>query len=138
MAGTLLIDGNDLQDHALIHDISGLVGNAPNRGDVIRMDWTDGAVWDPGPNDAYDFDVPVTMKGLSEADALEDLAWLQSWQGVEVTLTRRLTRGSTQTDETCQAVLVDAIQISYDFDARNLMTAFLVFTNLSGVWTVVP
>ena len=134
MAGTLLINGTDIATHALIRDAGGLLADPPPRGDLIVFDFQPGGVWQAGEPDVLTFDVFVVMVHKDEPGALADLAWLQSWQGQTVTLTRRVDRGAGLTDETCTAVMNEAVRIDWDFSVRQLMQAVVTFTVLSGGW----
>lgn len=139
MAGTLFINGTDIQDYALIRDASGLLSNPPIRGDLITFDFTDGAIWQAGVADVFTFDLYVLMAHRNEEGALADLAWLQQWQGQQVTLIRRLDRGSGTVDESCTAVMNEAVRLEWDFYERRGMSAMLTFTVLSGGWEeVIP
>jgi hypothetical protein len=133
MADTLLIDGIDIQAYAKVTDASGLIDTAPAGGDLIVMDWTAGGVWQAGAPQPYTFDVQLLMAHEDDAGALADLQWLQQWIGREVTLTRRITVGAAQVDQSCRAVVINIIP-SWSFESRNLMDATLRVQNLSGGW----
>jgi hypothetical protein len=121
MAGTLLINGTDIATHALIRDAGGLLADPPPRGDLIVFDFQPGGVWQAGEPDVLTFDVFVVMVHKDEP-------------GQTVTLTRRVDRGAGLVDETCTAVMNEAVRIDWDFSVRQLMQAVVTFTVLSGGW----
>jgi hypothetical protein len=133
----LLVDGVSLQSLGLIVSAEGLLSTGPTKGDLILQDWTPGAIWQQGPPDTYSFEVPVVMKSRLQDVAIGMLRTLQSWQGTKRTLIRRLTVDGVQIEETCQAVIVSAPQVVWDFRERQKISCVLVFQNLSGVWDAV-
>lgn len=135
---TVLWNATDVQDYADIADMSGILAAGPTRGDLILMDWQAGAVWQAGPADTYSMDLPLIMKSDDDGTALEQLRAVQAWRGTQGVLTRRIAVGSTQVDETCEAVCVNAVAVEWSFDARNLVGCVLVFQNLSGGWETAP
>lgn len=132
---TLLVDGVDLQTYGWIVSAEGLLATGPYRGDLILQDWVPGAIWQPGPRDTYSFEVPVLMTSPQQDIALGRLRAIQAWQGDQKTLTRRLTVYGTEISETCQAVMVNAVQVSWDFGQRSKVGAVLVWQNLTGGWS---
>lgn len=132
---TLLIDGTDVQTWCAITDASGLISNGPQRGDLIEADWAAGATWQPGEKAAYTFDVPVIMRSSQQDVAFGQLRALQAFVGAEVTLTRRLVVNGATVNETCQAVMVNAVEVQWDFTARAQLRAALIFQQLSGAWS---
>ena len=131
---TLLINGTDVQTWAAITNADGLLSNAPQRADIIEQDWTAGAIYQAGPKKTYTFDVPVIMRSSQQDVALGQLRALQAYVGTQVTLTRRLVVNGATVNETCQAVMVNAVQVQWDFTRRAQVRAVLVFQQLSGVW----
>jgi hypothetical protein len=132
---TLLIDGTDIQTWAAIESAEGLLSNGPQRGDIIEQDWVAGAIWQPGPKGTYTFEVPVIMRSSVQTVAFGQLRALQAMVGTQKTLTRRLTVNGVVVNETCQAVMANAVQIGWDFSRRAQIRAVLVWQNLSGGWT---
>ena len=138
---TMLIDGHDVQDYALITSVEGLWANGPFKGDLIEQDWRDGAVWQAGPRGPHTFEVPLLMRDdLSEGQRTHQLRWLQAWEGQTVTVTRRLVDGLADVSETCQAVVASAVQIDWNFESRRFMRAIMVFQALSpwAAQSVIP
>jgi hypothetical protein len=132
---TLLIDGTDVRTWAYITNAEGLLSNAPQKGDIIEQDWVAGAIWQPGPKGPYTFEVPVVMKSRLQDVALGQLRAMQAYVGTQVTLTRRMTVNGAVVNETCQAVMANAVQVNWDFRTRARIDAILVWQQLSGVWT---
>ena len=132
---TLLINGTDVQTWAAITSAEGLLSNAPQRADIIEQDWVNGAIYQAGPKKTYSFDVPVIMRSSQQDVAFAQLRALQAFVGTQVTLTRRLVVSGATINETCQAVMVNAVQVQWDFTRRAQVRAVLVFQQLSGVWT---
>jgi hypothetical protein len=131
---TILINGTDVQTWCAITNADGLLSNAPQRADIIEQDWTAGAIYQAGPKKTYTFDVPVIMRSSQQDVALGQLRALQAYVGTQVTLTRRLVVNGATVNETCQAVMVNAVQVQWDFARRAQVRAVLVFQQLSGVW----
>ena len=131
---TLLINGTDIQTWCAITSAEGLLSNAPQKGDLIEQDWVDGAIWQKGPKAAYTFEVPVIMRSSNQSYAFAQLRALQAMVGDQKTLTRRLVINTTTVDETCQAVMANAVQVGWDFSRRAQIRAVLVWQNLSGGW----
>jgi hypothetical protein len=131
---TLLINGTDIRTWAYITNAEGLLGNAPQKGDLIEQDWVAGAIWQKGPKGTYSFDVPVVMKSRVQTEALAQLRALQAFVGDQYTLTRRLTVNSVDVTETCQAVMINAVSVTWNFANRERLDALLLFQNLSAGW----
>lgn len=132
---SLLINGTDIREWGWITSAEGLLGTGPSKGDVIEQDWRDGAIWQQGPKGTYSFDVPVVLNSGAQDTNLGNLRALQAFTGQQVTLTRRLTVNGAQIAETCQAVLVNAVQVRWDFRRRSRIDCVLVFQNLSAGWS---
>lgn len=132
----LAVAGTWLAGTADIMDASGLLSDAPSKGDLIELDWQPGSDWQPGPRDAYSFDVPVEFVGDREA-ALATLRWLQDLVGQALTLTRRTSAAGAPVDETCTAVMVNTVAVSWPTDDAAPKAAILIFQNLDGGWTAV-
>jgi hypothetical protein len=81
--------------------------------------------------------VPVVLNSRFQDVALGKLRTIQSWQGDQKTLTRRLTVDGVEIEETMEAVMVSAPQVVWDFSRRARIGCVLVFQSLSGVWTAV-
>lgn len=130
----LAIDGDWLAGTADIMDPSGLLSDAGAKGDLIEFDFQPGAVWQAGPRETYSFDVPVEFVGDRET-ALLELRALQAKVGALVTLTRRTSDAGVTRDETCQAVMVNAITVTWPTEDEQPKTAVLIFQQLDGGWT---
>lgn len=128
---TLLIDGTDIQTVAAIVSAEGLLSNGPYRGDVITQDWSPGAIYQAGPMATFTMDVPVIMRSSQQDVALGQLRTLQAMAGTQKTLTRRLVVNGATVSETCQAVMVNAVQVQWDFTRRAQVRAVLVWQVLS-------
>lgn len=128
---TLLINGTDIQTWCAITSAEGLLSNPPQRGDLIEQDWTAGAIWQPGPKDAWTFDVPIIMRSSQQDIALGQLRALQAYVGTQVTLTRRLVVAGAVVNETCQAVMINSPQVQWDFSRRAQVRAVLLFQGLT-------
>lgn len=109
---TLLVDGVNLGQWAQIENPDGLLSTPPVRGDLIEFDFQPGGVWQPGPVGAHTFDVGFVMLATERGAAIEQLRAVQAAlkPGTQVTLTRRITVGATQVDETCQAVVASSTE----------------------------
>lgn len=130
----LAIDGTWLAGVADIMDPSGLLSDAGSKGDLIEFDFQPGAVWQAGPRETYSFDVPVELVGDRE-QALTTMRSLQAKVGQQVTLTRRTSDAGVVRDETCDAVMVNAITVAWPTEDHAPKTAVLVFQQLSGAWS---
>jgi hypothetical protein len=135
MAGpTLIVDGVDLSTTALITSFEGILRTAPTRGDLIEFDWQAGAVWQPGPSEAYSFEVPLVMREQTPDKAVADLRAIQGLRGRQVTVQRVTLEDGVEVTEECEAVITAAIDVSWDFRERSKVGCVLVFQNLSGGW----
>ena len=132
---TLLVDGVDVTTLAHITSFEGVLSDGPTRGDLIEFDFTAGAVWQPGAAGTYSFDVPLTMLSHTPDVALGQLRTIQGWKGVQRTFTRRVTVNGVDVAETCQGVLVSAVQVAWDYRIRSKISAVMVVQNLSGGWS---
>jgi hypothetical protein len=130
---TILIDGVDLGQWAAIENPDGLLSSPPVTGDLIEMDWTPGAEWQPGVVRSYTFDVGLVMRSTERGAAIAALRAVQAAckPGTQVTVTRRLTVGAGSVEETCQAVVTSATEVRWGTVKRLLV----IFTCLSGGWT---
>lgn len=131
---TLLIEGTDVREYGEILSAEGLLGNGPIRADIISMDWLPGAIAQIGPRGTYTFEVPLILTGGTQDVRLGNLRQVQAWQGTQVTLTRRLTVDGADIDDTCEAVMVSAPQVQWDFGSRAAIRVILIFQVLSP-WT---
>ena len=130
----LHVDGVPLSDYAWIVSAEGLLSTGPSRGDLIELDFQPGAVWQPGPAGTHLFEVPVVMNTPVQDVALGKLRIIQSWEGVQRTLVRRLTVDGVQISDTCQAVMASATRVVWDFRQRGKVGAVLSFQALTP-WT---
>lgn len=128
---TLLIDGVDVQVWAAVTSAEGLLSNPPQKADIIEQAWTDGAVYQQGPKAAWTFEVPLIMRSSQQDIALGQLRALQALVGDQVTLTRRLVVDGVTVNETCQAVMVSAPHVVWDFSRRAQIRAVLVWQGLT-------
>lgn len=128
---TLLVNGVDLQTVCAITSAEGLLSNPPQKGDVIEMDWVDGAVYQKGPKGPYTMEVPVIMRASQQDVALGQLRTLQAMVGDQKTLTRRLVVNGVTINESCEAVMVNAPQIRWDFRKRAQIHAVLIWQVLT-------
>ena len=128
---TLLIEGTDIQTWAAITSAEGLLSNPPQRGDIIEQDWVDGAIWQKGPKGTYTFEVPIIMRSSQQDVALGQLRDIQAYVGDQVTLTRRLVVDGATINETCEAVMANAVQVQWGFERRAQIRAVLIFQSLS-------
>ena len=127
---TLLIDGTDIRTWAYITSAEGLLSEGPQKGDLIEQNWVDGAIWQQGPKGPWTFEVPVVMKSRQQDVALGQLRALQALVGVQRVLTRHLTVNGASVSETCQAVMANAVQVSWNFSNRQRIDAVLVWQAL--------
>lgn len=132
---TLLINGVDIQTWCAITSAEGLLSNPPQKGDVIEQGWTDGAIWQKGPKGPYTFEVPVIMRSSEQDVALGQLRALQAMVGDQKTLTRRLVVNGVTINETCQAVMANAVQVNWSFAKRAQVRAVLIWQALTP-WAV--
>jgi hypothetical protein len=130
---SILINGTDIRTWGYVMSAEGLLSEAPAKGDLVERDFADGAVWQPGPRGPYTFEVPVMMRSRVTDVALGQLRDLQAFIGVQVTLTRRLTVDGVDIAETCQAVMVSAPRVVWDFSNRQRIDCVTVWQAL-GVW----
>lgn len=128
---TLLIDGVDIQTYAAITSAEGLLTNPPQKGDLIEQSWSDGALWQKGPKGPWTFEVPIICRSSQQDVALGQLRALQAYVGDQVTLTRRIRVNGTVINETCQAVMANAVQVSWNLSRRSQLRAVLIFQGLS-------
>jgi hypothetical protein len=131
---TVKWNGTDVQTYGDIASMEGILAAGPVRGDLITMDWVAGAVWQAGPADVYSMDLPLVMQSDDEGTAIQQLRAVQAWRGTQGVLTRVVMVGSAQVTEVCDAVCVNAVEVQWDLEARNLVGCVLVFQNLSGGW----
>lgn len=131
---TVKWNGTDVQTYADIASMEGILAAGPTRGDLITLDWQPGAVWQAGPPDTYTMDLPLVMKSNDDGVAIQQLRAVQAWRGTQGVLTRVVTVGAAQVTEVCDAVIVNAVEVQWDFDGRNLVGCVLVIQNLSGGW----
>lgn len=132
---TLLIDGTDVQAWAAITNAEGLLSNPSQKGDVIEQEGADGAIWQKGPRGPWTFEVPIIMRSSQQDVAFGQLRALQAYVGNQVTLTRRLVVDGATIDESCQAVMANSVQISWDFSRRAQLRAVLIWQGLTP-WTL--
>lgn len=128
---TLLIDGTDIQEWAAITDASGLLSNPPQKGDTIEQDWSETTIWQKGPRGTWTFEVPIICRSSQQDLAFGQLRALQAYVGTQVTLTRRLTVNGAVVNETCQAVMANAVQVQWSFAARAQIRAVLIWQGLT-------
>lgn len=135
---TIKVDGVDLSTWAHITSWEGILLDPPIAGDLIRMDWQPGAVWQPGPPDVYSFEVPLVMKAQNPAESVNQLRAVQAAAkpGVQVTITREYDDHPSGTvTETCTAVCTGQAPITWDLTQRAILGVVLIFQNLSGGWS---
>lgn len=128
---TILINGTDIQTVAAITSAEGLLSNPPQRGDIIEQDWVAGAIYQAGPKKTWQFEIPVIMRSSQQDVALGQLRTLQALVGTQVTLTRRIVVNGATVNETCQAVMVNAVQVQWDFTRRAQVRAVLQWQGLT-------
>jgi len=128
---TLLIDGVDIQTWAAVTSAEGLLTNPPQRYDLIEQDWTAGAIVQIGPKKTWQFEVPIICRSSQQDVALGQLRALQAMVGDQKTLTRRLVVNGATVNETCEAVMVNAVQVQWSFAARAQVRAVLVWQGLT-------
>lgn len=128
---TLLINSVDIQTWCAITSAEGLLTNPPQRADIIEQDWTAGAIYQAGPKKTWQFEVPIIMRSSTQDVALGQLRTLQAMVGAQKTLTRRLRVNGATINETCQAVMINAVQVQWDFSRRSQIRAVLVFQGLT-------
>lgn len=109
----------------------GLLGNAPHQGDLIRLDWRDGAEWQAGGRGPYTFDVPLVMKGADLPTRLANLRTFQALEGHKVRLTRTLYLPSGPVVEQCDAVMANAAEVRWDLRERNWLRVILIVQALT-------
>jgi hypothetical protein len=129
---TLLINGFDLDTVAGIASWDGLLDTGDPRGDLIVFDFADGAVWVPaGGFEPHQIVVPVVMRATPEDAAIADVLALESYLGVEVTLTRRALLDGVLTDHTCRAYM-SARPTRWELDVLGRVPVDLTFQALSN------
>lgn len=131
---TLICDGIDLQSLGWIVSAEGLLSTGPRKGDLIEMDWQAGAIWQPGPRDTYSFDVPLVLSSKFQDVALGRLRTIQAMQGTAHQLIRRLTVDGEQIEEYCDAVMISAPRVDWDFKKRSQIMVICIFQSLTGYW----
>jgi hypothetical protein len=124
----------DLETIAGITDWNGLLDTGPPKGDLLTFDFQGGAVWIPSDTfDAYTLVVPVVMRGVPEDVAIRDVLSLESYLGLEVTLTRRAMVNGELVDSTCQAVMTSR-PTTWELDVLGRVPVTITFQAL-GPWT---
>lgn len=111
----------------------GIMSECSIKGDLIELDWVDGATFEEGPISTCSFDVPLLLEGPTLAESFASLETVKGWRGTELTLTREYYTGVTLVSETCTAVLVS--ELSPIIKAARFIKLVLVFQNLSGGWS---
>lgn len=143
---TLLVNGTDLQDLVVVHDLSGLHAPGTRRGENVTYPGVRGVTYLEKVYDAYAFDIPVTIlpnntDGTLDSTPHERRAQLLSnLRDLEallddglLTLTRRLAAtGGGYTDHTCSAEYAAGLAMTL-LDPENGQTV-LQFVNLDGCW----
>lgn len=132
--GDLTIGTLTVSTVARIADASGLLSNAPYRGDLVPMDFQPGGVWLGGEEDVWSFDVPLLMKGATEGELIANLRSVQAVaDGTEKRITRTFTSGTTATTESCDGVVTSVTPV-WDFAMRPKLTAIVMVQVTSGDW----
>ena len=134
---TLLINGTDLRSipRLIIRDISGLLTEAPYRGDNETIPGMPGEVGTVKVAGAFTFDIPVTLLGTTRADFLSILASVRALASTNlVTLTRRLSTSGGYADTSCAGEYLagTAVEMLAFMPAAGRTT--LSFRNLDGGW----
>ncbi len=123
-------------DVGCIQSWDGIFSEGAFRGDLIELDWVDGAEWLPGPKKAYSFDVPIIIDGGSLDLSFSLFATVKGWHtNSTLTLTRTYTVGATSVSEECSAVMVS--ELSPVIIGGRAIKVVAIFQNLDGEWTAV-
>lgn len=130
----------DFDSFACIERWDGILSEGPIKGDIIEMDWRDGAEWQRGPAKPYSFDVPFTCL-VSVAnnpniwDSYSGFTVLKPYRGPLLILRREFynTSGILVRADQTRGVLIN------DLPARigvgRVVSGTAVFQNLGGAWT---
>jgi hypothetical protein len=133
---TVKIGGTDLGTSAYITSWDGILMKAPTRGDLIELDFADGAVWQGTAKGTYSFDVPLVMKSQDPGTAVAQARTIQALAtGATTTFRREFYSGTTFVLEACSGVISQAIPLDWDLSVRSKVGMVLICTNLSGTWT---
>jgi hypothetical protein len=136
MAGeTLHIGGTNLSTTAHITSWDGILMEGPTRGDLIELDFADGAVWQGTAKGTYSFEVPLVMKSQDVPTAVGHAKAIQALRGTQGTITRVYTTGAGTVTETCTGIVTDALPLDWDLSVRSRVGLVLIIQNLSGEWT---
>lgn len=125
-----------------ITDWSGILSEGPIKGDIIEMDWLDGAEYQQGPAKPYSFDVPFAARVTNEVnpsiwDSYQAVLTIKPYRGPLLVMRREFygALGTLQRAEQARGVLINDLTATVSIG--RLITMPAVFQNLSGVWTVV-
>lgn len=136
---TLLFNGVNLRDVAIINDISGVYAPMTRRGNFDTIPGRDGQLGASLPFDAYQFSIPVTIGADTEAEMHTMLATfgasLLGNGGTGLgTLTRRLASDEAggYVETTAAGACGGLTQITRVDDQTVLCS--VLFTNLDGGW----
>ncbi|MGB8019788.1 MAG: hypothetical protein WCF04_01005 [Candidatus Nanopelagicales bacterium] len=135
-ADTILIEGTDLATIATIEDMSGVLAAAPTSGDPIAIPGRAGAIFVVGEREAYSFDVPLALLGDTRGEQLTALASLEALldtRDLPITVTRRITRGTTQVDEAALCIVASGWQPKTA--GRSAIRVVVSMMNIEGEWT---
>lgn len=106
---TLKIGGVDLSSTAYITSWEGIFQSPPYRGDLIELDFTTGAVWEPGEVGTWTIDVPLVMKSHDVPTAVASMRTIQGYaDGTEKRITRVFTSGTSTVTESADGVVTSA------------------------------
>jgi hypothetical protein len=117
----------DIQAATHITDASGLLSNGPRRGDLIELDWDEGAEWQPGPRGTYSFDLPLVMKGGTLQDRLGNLKRTQALEGQTLILRRTVVTDAGPVVDYARATVVSAVAVRWELRSRTFLRCTLIF-----------
>lgn len=136
------VQGRDIEELGCLTSWDGIMSEGTIGGDVIELDWQDGAVWQRGTYKVYSFEVPLTFYtdtlNPKVSDAWQALQTIRKWRETSVLqVERRYYVGSESTPrrEIANAVLVSELSPKVQFG--KFVSIVLVFQQLSGSWTLV-
>lgn len=131
----LLVNGTSLKTLGAITDFSGILSNAPLRGESVTYPGVAGATFTPKVRDAYVFSVPMVLYGGLAAvnDALDALRALLDSSTTALTLVRHRTLGSGTVAETASGEYLGGLEPGMVGMSAGRVAIDLM--NLSGGWT---
>jgi hypothetical protein len=137
---TLLVNGTNLADLAVIEDLSDAMGQPPIADLHIKIPGRAGAVFVAAPYEAHSFNVPMVILGDNRGDVNADLTTLRTLldsRTAALLVTRRSTRDIAGVDynvsEYCNAVVTSSWEV--DYLGATAARVVVTMQNIDGAWT---